>query len=323
MMRIHGLLGSGRFPNAATLAAELEVSSKTILRDIEFMRDRLNLPVEYHPQKFGFHYTEPVDAFPTVQITEGELFALLVAEKALQQYRGTPYEKPLLGALKKLERSLPDTVSLNLSDWEQTISFRTSAAPAHDLPLIDTLARAAAHRHELKIEYRKPNRREPETRVVHPYHVANVNGDWYLFAFDSLRTALRTFVPARILSVEKTGRTFPRPKKFDLDRQLRDSFGIHSGQGNFTVVVRFTPEVADYIREKRWHPSQEIAPLDDGGLELRLRLGSLVEIRRWILGWGADATVVAPPELVQDIARASRTLADRYASTPPCPSSGS
>jgi len=62
-------------------------------------------------------------------IAPGELFALLVAEKALQQYRGTTFERPLLSAFKKMAASLPDTISLNLADWEQTISFRTSAEP--------------------------------------------------------------------------------------------------------------------------------------------------------------------------------------------------
>ena len=156
MMKLHGLLVSDRFPNARTMAAELEVSSKTILRDLEFMRDRLGLPVEYDATRFGFHYTSPVDSFPAVQISEGELVALLVAEKALQQHRGTPFEKPLLAALRKLSQGLPDTVSLNLREWEQTISFRSSSEPMEDIPLIGALAKAAAERRELVIVYRKP-----------------------------------------------------------------------------------------------------------------------------------------------------------------------
>jgi proteasome accessory factor B len=98
MMRIHQAIATGEYPNATTLAAEIEVTTKTIHRDIEFMRDRLQLPIEYDGRKYGYHYTEEVSAFPTLQITEGELVALLVAEKALQQYRGTNFEKPLLSA---------------------------------------------------------------------------------------------------------------------------------------------------------------------------------------------------------------------------------
>src|ERR1041385_8713379 len=142
MLRIHQAIQSGKFPNASTLARELEVSTKSIHRDIEFMRDRLDLPIEYDGSKFGYRYTEEVNAFPTVQITEGEIFALLVAEKALQQYRGTSFEKPLLSAIKKMEQSLPDTISLNLADIEQTISFRTRAAPLLNLRVFNTLAKA-------------------------------------------------------------------------------------------------------------------------------------------------------------------------------------
>lgn len=46
------------------------MSTKTIQRDIDFMRDRMGLPIDYSPQRYGFYYTEPVDAFPTLQITE-------------------------------------------------------------------------------------------------------------------------------------------------------------------------------------------------------------------------------------------------------------
>ena len=58
MMRIHGQLKAGDFPNCRKISDELEVSSKTIQRDIDFMRDRLGLPIEYDPLRFGFHYTE-------------------------------------------------------------------------------------------------------------------------------------------------------------------------------------------------------------------------------------------------------------------------
>src|SRR5262245_54970784 len=108
MLRIHeALQEAGGFPNASHLAAALEVSTKSIHRDLEFIRDRLGLPLEYDAGRHGYFYSEPVAAFPTLQISEGELFALLVAEKALQQYRGTTFERPLLTAFQKIAASLP------------------------------------------------------------------------------------------------------------------------------------------------------------------------------------------------------------------------
>jgi proteasome accessory factor B len=308
MLRIHQALHSGSYPNATTLARQLEVSTKSIHRDLEFMRDRLELPIQYDAKRFGFFYTEHVKAFPTLQITEGEIFALVVAEKALQQYRGTSFERPLLSALKKMEQSLPDTLSLSLDDVAQTISFHTRAEPVLDLQIFDVLAKATASRRQLELTYRKPGQPHPEQRVVDPYHLANINGEWFLFAFDHLRKDLRTFVPARIKAVRPTGNTFERRQAFSLDKRLRGSFGVQSGQGEFEVVIRFNERVAEYIREKRWHDSQQLRELKQGGVELRLQLSSLAEIGRWVLSWAGDAVVLRPPELAQWVRQAARKV---------------
>jgi predicted DNA-binding transcriptional regulator YafY len=308
MLRIHQAIASGSYPNATRLAEELEVSTKSVHRDLEFMRERLQLPLAYDSRRYGYCYTEEVSSFPTLQITEGELFALLVAEKALQQYRGTNFEKPLVSAFRKMAAALPDTISLNLADWEQTISFHTRAEPILNLEIFDALAKATADRRQIEITYRKPGRRQAEQRVVDPYHLANVNGEWFLFAHDHLRKALRTFVPARIGAVRQTGKTFARPQKFSLEKNLRDSFGIHSGQGSYSVVIRFDEFAADYIREKRWHPSQVLREQEDGSLEIRFTLSSLGEIQRWILSWAGHAVVKEPPELAASVRRAAEAV---------------
>lgn len=307
-MRIHRALAGGSYPNAATLAVELEVAPKTIHRDLDFMRDRLELPLAFDARRNGYYYTEEVRALPTLQITEGELFALLVAEKALQQYRGTPFEKPLVSAFKKMAAGLPDTVSLHLADWEQSISFRHTAEPIVNLRLFDQLARATARRRQLRLQYRKPGQSRAESRVVDPYHLANIDGEWFLFGYCHLRRDIRTFVPARIEALEETGRQFVRSKQFSLERILRDSFGVHSGRGEYDVVLRFNERVADYIREKRWHASQQLIELPDGAVELRLKLSSLVEIQRWVLGWAGNVTVLQPPELAAAVQAAARQI---------------
>jgi proteasome accessory factor B len=308
MLRIHQALQSGKFPNASSLAAEIEVTSKTIHRDIEFMRDRMNLPIQFNAAHNGYFYNGEVSAFPTLQITEGELFALVVAEKALQQYRGTSFERPLLSAIKKMEQSLPDTISLNLADVGQAISFRTRVEPILDLKIFDALARAVAQRQQLEMSYRKPGEGKPEARIVDPYHLANINGEWFLFAFDHARKDIRKFVPARIQSVKPTGKTFERAKKFSLEKELRDSFGVHSGEGQYDVVIRFNARAADYIREKKWHESQRLQPMKNGGVELHLKLSSLIEIERWVLSWGGDAKVIKPRELAEAVRQSARNI---------------
>ncbi|MGH7940416.1 MAG: helix-turn-helix transcriptional regulator [Limisphaerales bacterium] len=308
MLRIHQALQSGKYPNASSLAREIEVAPKTIHRDMEFMRDRMNLPIQFDGAHNGYFYNGEVRAFPTLQITEGELFALVVAEKALQQYRGTSFERPLLSAIKKMEQSLPETISLNFADLGQAISFRTRVEPILDLKVFDALARAVADRQQLGLEYQKPGAARPEPRVVDPYHLANVNGEWFLFAYDHSRKDIRKFVPGRIRAIKATGQTFERSARFSLEKQLRDSFGVHSGEGQYEVVIRFNARAADYIREKKWHESQQLRELKGGGVELRLKLSGLVEIERWILSWGGDAKVARPRELAEAVRRSAQKI---------------
>jgi proteasome accessory factor B len=308
MMRIHNAIHAGKFPNATTLARELEVSVRSVGRDIEFMRDRMSLPIVYDEVRHGFFYDGEVTALPSLTISEGELFALAVAEKALQQYRGTSFERPLMSALKKVSESLPDSISLNLSEWNDSISFRTSAEVILDLGTFDQLAQATSRREQLEIEYRKPGEKMPEKRVIDPYHLANVNGEWFLFAYDQMRKAIRTFVPARIRAVRPTGKKFERDPKFSIRRELGSSFGVHSGTGRHRVVLRFSAKVADYIREKRWHESQKLRELKGGAVGLEMTLSSLVEVERWILSWGGDAQVLEPKSLVESVRVAARAI---------------
>jgi proteasome accessory factor B len=307
MLRIHQALLAGGYPNASKIARDIEVSTKTIHRDIEFMRDRLNLPVEFDASRNGYFYDGEVSSFPTMQITEGEIFALVVAEKALQQYRGTSFERPLISAIRKMEQALPDTISVDLADIGRTISFRTRAEPILNLQIFDVLAKAVAQRRQLELQYRKPGQ-SAEARIVDPYHLANINGEWFLFAYDQARKDIRTFAPVRIQSAKPTGKTFERSQKFSLEKRLRDSFGVHSGDGKFEVLIRFAPRAADYVREKKWHPSQTLRELANGGLELKLNLSSLGEVQRWVLSWGGDARVLQPPELVESVRQAATAI---------------
>ena len=170
------------------------------------------------------------------------------------------------------------------------------------------LAKAAAQRKQIELAYRKPGQTKPEARVVDPYHLANINGEWYLFAYDHARKDIRTFAPARIKSVKPTGKTFARPQKFSLEKRLRASFGVHSGQGEHEVVIRFNARAADYVREKKWHDSQQLRELKNGGVELSLKLSSLVEIERWVLSWGGDAKVLKPRALAEAVRQSAKKI---------------
>ena len=101
MLQIHEALQTGKPTNCNKLAQGLEVSARTVQRDIDFMRDQLGLPHRVRGGKRTFSATRARSMqFPTMKISEGELVALSVARQALTQYRGTPFEKPLRDAFE-------------------------------------------------------------------------------------------------------------------------------------------------------------------------------------------------------------------------------
>jgi predicted DNA-binding transcriptional regulator YafY len=314
MMRLHAALKARHFPNCQKIAAELEVSAKTIQRDIDFMRYRLGLPIDYHPQEFGFFYSEPVTGFPNIEVSEGEITALLVAQKALAQYKGTPFEQPLQSAFRKLTDGLKDRFSFSWHDLEDAISFRSAGASVADLEMFETVSKGVLRCVELEFEYRKLKSAGYELRRVRPYHLGCLENQWYLFAEDLERRQLRTFALPRMRKVKLTAKGFRRPADFSIAQILSGSFGVYSSGKKQRIRIQFDPFAARLVAERKWHDSQRVREQPGGSIVLELELGGLEEIERWILSWGKHARVLAPKELatrIREEAKAIEKLYDR------------
>ena len=312
MQRLHDLLSNEQRVNCQQLGKDFEVSYKTIQRDLDFMRDRLNLPIEYDPTRYSFRYTEKVEAFPLLQVSEGEILALFVAQKVLAQYHGTPFEKTLGSAFQKLTGALKETVSFDLGEWGSDYSFRVTGASAADLEVFRLLARAIVQRQEISFSYQSLRASAPETRSVHPYHLANIDNAWYLLAYDPQRAQIRTFALPRIQKPVLTKKTFDRPRGFSAEKELKGGFGVFSGSGKYCIKVRFDSFAARLVRERDWHPTQKIREIKGGGIELEMTLGALEEIERWVLSWGDHAKVLGPKALIESVAKRIRLMQQAY-----------
>lgn len=301
MMRIHAELQADRLPNATILSKRLETSTKTINRDIAFMRDQLGLPIEWDAQSNGYRYTGYVDGFPTMQVSESELFALLVAQKALEPYEGTPFHAPLETALRKLSDGLKDKVFISLDRLDAPVSFKSAGLSKADLETFQIVTRAVTQQEELHFEYKNLGTKRWNKRRVQPWHLCCVENQWYVVCHDLVRNATRTFALVRMRHLCMPGNRFKRPEDFDIKKHLQDSFGIFAGDTKYKVHVEFDEWAAELIREKEWHPAQELKDLEDGRVELRVELADLFEIERWILSWGCHAKVLTPAKLRKSV----------------------
>lgn len=290
----------------------MEVSHKTALRDIEFMREELNLPIEFDTHRKGYFYFRPVDKFPLLPVTEAEVHALLVADKAIAQFPGTPFERPVRVAFERLTRCLVKEDQSGLENLDGGLSFRPFAPEETDLRVFGIVARAVTECRGLRFIYRKPGAKAADLRHVYPYHLMCINNGWYVMGHDVEREAVRTFALVRFRKPELTDEHFVRPKDFSPEEHLRGSFSVMRGDGDYQVVIAFDSWAADLLRERRWHSSQRVIPVPGGGAFMHLRLSGLEEVERWVLAWGNHATVIEPVALVERIGRTARDLMERY-----------
>lgn len=312
MWRIHQEVAAGGYPNCQGLAVELEVSPKTVMRDVEFMRDRLGLPLDYDAVRHGFHYTAPVREFPVMKVSQGEVAALLLAQKSLEQFRGTTFERPLAAAFRKLSQSLGGEMEIAWHELEQALSVRRSGTGLADVEVFDALARAVMDGAEVEFGYHKLAGDKTESRTVQPYHLGCIEDQWYLFGHDATRGAVRTFALPRIGKVERTGAKFRRPKDFSLAKMLEGSFAVFEGGRTRKVRIRFRGVASRLVGERVWHSSQQITK-DRRGLLLEMSVGLSPDLRQWILGWGEEAEVLEPPDLRVELASAAEAAARVYA----------
>jgi predicted DNA-binding transcriptional regulator YafY len=293
------------------ICEKFEIDERTAYRDIAFLRDRLQAPIA-HTRDRGYYYTDPNFRIGSILLTEGELFALLLAKQVLDQYIGRPYEAELRRAFARICEALPEAITLDAEQLEAMISFRAEPARLVDPEMLLQVQEAIRLRRRFKMRYYVASRDEETERVVDPLHLHNYQGDWYLVAFDLGRQALRDFAISRILEVHPTGEPATEHPEFDRDAYIAGHFGGFQGDREIEVVIRFDGYQARWIREKTWPGQIAQAEQEDGSLLLHLRVTSLEGLQRWVLQYGSHAQVLTPPELRQRIRHEAEKMVKLY-----------
>jgi predicted DNA-binding transcriptional regulator YafY len=291
--KIDAELRNGRHPNAATLAREIEVSARTIHRDLEYMRDVLGAPIEYDAEAGGYRYGDDGYRLPPISLTDSDLLGLLVAGEALRAYSGTPFEADLRKAFERLAAVLPHAATVHLTELARATTFSFSAPREQDVRTFERLTDAVRRRATLRIRYASLSTGAVRWRRVDPYRLLSLDGAWYLIAYCHSRKDVRTFVPTRIEALEATGKFFQPPADFDLEAYLAGAFRILRGDRPQRIRLKFHGMIARYVAERRWHPTQAVKPADDGCI-LEFVAANLDEVVRFVLSFGSDCEVLAP-----------------------------
>ena len=302
LLELDRRLRDGGYPNCQSFSLDWEVSQKTVQRDIDYLRDELRAPIEYDFAKKGFYYTRKNWFLPSISVSEGDLLAILVAEKAVEQYRGTPIATELERVFGKITDLLPDKITIRPELIFNKFSFTAPPSRAIDAGTWAMVVRGLVHQTRLQMSY-KPVEHDLEDWLLEPLHMANLQGEWYLFGKCQGETFVRQFALGRIRKVALSGQRFEMPAGFDPRQLLANTFGRFAGNHSHTVRLLFAKKVALWVLEKQWGPRQAVRTRRNGDVEVVFSASGLLEVFRWVMAWGRWARVLAPAELRQMVDR--------------------
>ncbi len=305
MLKIHHQIQAGRFPNVPSLSRFIGKGKRAIERDLRYMRNDLKLPIDYCPLHRGYFYTEEVLHFPTQLVTESDLHLIAVLEASVAQFPACELKSRMQNLLKEFTKGLPNRLKEKRTNWRNLVSIRTPNRAKLNPQHLDFLAQAAATNSQVGLGYRKPNQPGHEHRILDPLHLFWMSGDWYVLAREVKTGLVKRFSLLRMKDLTLTGVKFERPADFDPEFYLGNSFGLQSADGDYEVILRIKPHLADYIHEREWNGMTKLVSLPGGGVELHLRLSSLVEIKRWLTQWDGGIRVMQPAKLRKMVADSS------------------
>lgn len=302
LLQIDEEIRSGKFPNATSLSKKIEVSSRTIQRDIEYMRDMYNAPIEFDAYKNGYYYTEENFYIKSVPLSEGELFSVALFDQLLEQYRNTPLENDLRSVFKKIEMSLPNKITLDSSFLQNQITFIPDQMGTINSENFSKIFSALKNRHVLDFEYRPLQKTTWMTRRINPLHAVCQKGNWYVMGFCHDKKDIRVFNFSRMQNVTESKEEFDIPEDFNPDKYFDKEIGIWlSATKKYTVELLISAEIGTFALERSWNKNQKIEQREDGSVWVSFETTQLPEVKRWVLGQGKTVKVLGPDELIAQV----------------------
>jgi predicted DNA-binding transcriptional regulator YafY len=298
--KIDQLLAGGRSVSFARLMDALAVSRAQLKRDLGYMRDRFNAPIEYDRESNGYRFGAPRLGpryqLPGLWFSAEEIHALLTMQQLLEGLQPgllTPHVKPLLARLN----AILGAGDHSHEEVSRRVRVLRQAARELQHEHFTLVAQATLARRRLHIaHYHRMEDRETE-REISPQRLVHYRDNWYVDAYCHLRDALRSFSIDAIRRAELLAARAKDVPKAELDDFMKAGYGIFSGQRVAWAKLRFSPLAARWVASQQWHSQQKGAFAPDGHYVLELPYADDRELVMDILKHGPDVEVLEPAAL--------------------------
>ena len=295
-------------PRRAFLDA-LEVSLATFKRDLEYLRERLDVPIEWSADKGGYELVSGRKAeLPGLWFNDSEIHALLVMDAMLADLSPGLLEGHVAPLRARLEMLLEEG-QVEPDEVRKRVRVLRQAARALPAGVFEVVAAATLKRRRLRIGYAARSTAEATERVVSPQRLVLYRDNWYLDAWCHLRDGLRKF---SVDAISSPAMLDDKAKAVDMkavERELDRGYGVFAGRNVEWATLRFTPARARWVAHERWHPSQRGRFEPAGAYVLELPFSDTRELMMDILKYGADVEVLGPTSLRVAVADEIRRMA--------------
>lgn len=314
--KIHGLLSRRKVVSRDAFLEELGVSRATFKRDLEYLRDRMSMPVVWDRERGGYRLDEEASSahifqLPGLWFSPEEIHALLTMEHLLERLQPGllgPQVRPLRNRIRRIL----DTGDFAAGEVSRRIRILQIGVRPVEPENFQAISSALLSRRRLSIEHYQRGRNETLTRDISPQRLVYYRDNWYLDAWCHLRQALRTFSVDAISQATVLRKRAREIKDATLDEQLGAGFGIFSGKKTQTAVLRFSPMRARWVSRETWHSAQDGDFELDGAYMLRVPYSDPRELVMDILKYGSDVEVLAPATLRELVSRQLAEAAALY-----------
>jgi len=219
---------AGYLPNRGDFRRELEVSPRTLARDLDFLRDEERAPIEYDASRHGYRLTDKSYRLPPVRISHKEAFGFALVRKLLAAFEGTPLDLEMRSVLGKIAESLEGEISVEPEWLSEQVSVlaedRVEIDPGIWARVVGFLERREVFRADYQTFTGQISNYE-----LHPLHLLTYHGNWYVLAHNPAKGRVGTFALSRFRRIEGTGKNFERPEGFDARCHARQTLGVTGG----------------------------------------------------------------------------------------------
>ena len=313
--KIDRLLKERQVVSFALFKTELGMSPASVKRDLAYMRDRFNAPIEYDRDANGYRFGKPRSGpryeLPGLWFNAAEVQALLTTLQLL-----TNLQPGLLdGQVQPVLDRLRGILGTGDHSWEEVVKRMRIFLPERREGKAEHFSVVAAgllKRSRLRIRhYNRKDDRETE-RDVSPQRLVHYRDNWYLDAYCHLREDLRSFAVDAIRDARLLDERAREIAASELDEYLASGYGIFGGRKVQWATLKFTPEAARWVSAQNWHPKQRSRVEKDGSYVLEVPYAEDRELVMEILKYGADVEVLEPAVLRERVAAALKQAAGRY-----------